>query len=378
MKKTFVKILALCLSVLLVFSLFTACDCKKNCTHVYKNYVCTRCGCNYYTEGLVYTLNESGTGYVVRGKGLATNLEELFIPATHKNLPVTDIAENAFKDEKGIKVLNIADGVKTIGESAFYNCSNIGKARIPSTLIEIDESAFLKCISLKFNSYGNAKYLGNEVNPYFYLASVSSYSIDTIDIHVRCKMINQQSIDECKDLKYSENNGFYYLGSNVNPYIYLAKPVSLSQTQVLIDYNCSIVNPKAISMLESVGQITSHVGNGYFRVEKGCLIDNQNNSIIAGCEVFDLDNSATAIGPYAFAGRKFAEVIISNNITSIGKGAFSNCENLTDVTIAKSVIKMGANVFDGCEKLQNIVLEHDKTPNYWHSNWKGNNNAIVS
>ena len=382
MKKNLVKILALCLSTLMAFSLFTACDCnetaEKKCQHVYENYVCTLCGCDYYTEGLEYALNEFGTGYIVLGKGTATDLTELYIPATHENLPVTDIKEGAFKGEKGIKVLNIADGVKTIGARAFYDCTKMEKARIPSTLSEIGESAFVGCIRLNYTTYGNARYLGNEDNPFFYLCAINSRSILNIDIDIRCRIINHDAFEDCEYLTYTEKNGFYYLGSVANPYIYLAKPVSTDLHFVEIDYNCSIINPKAISSLDEVIDITSHVGNGYFRVENGCLIDNINNMIIAGCDSFKLETTATAIGPYAFAFNTVEKLEIPANITSISVGAFSNCLFLTDVEIASSVKKVGENAFDGCVNLEDIILEHTQMPTTWHANWKGTNDAIVS
>ncbi len=382
MKNNFVKILALCLSLIMSFTLFTACDDtssgEQKCNHAYENYVCTICGCDYYTEGLEYTLNAFGTGYTVLGKGTATDLSELYIPATHENLPVTDIAESAFEDERGIKVLHIADGVKTIGARAFYDCVMMEKARIPSTLIEIGESAFVSCIRLSYNVYGNARYLGNETNPYFYLCALTSRSILKIDIDIRCRIINHDAFEDCENLKYTEKNGFYYLGSFANPYIYLAKPVSTDINFVEIDYNCSIVNPKAITVLDEVIDITSHVGNGYFRVENGCLIDRLSNVIIVGCDSFNLETSATAIGPYAFADNSVEKVNIPSNITSISVGAFSNCLNLTDVNIADSVKMVGAKVFDGCLKLEDIILEHTGQPTKWHADWKGNNNAIVS
>ena len=50
------------------------------------------------------------------------------------------------------------------------------------------------------------------------------------------------------------------------------------------------------------------------------------------------------------------EVIIGNNITSVGKNAFMNYENLTTVTLGQSVELIDVNAFNGCENLTTINI----------------------
>lgn len=50
------------------------------------------------------------------------------------------------------------------------------------------------------------------------------------------------------------------------------------------------------------------------------------------------------------------KVVVPNSITSIGKYAFSYCENVTDITIPNSVTSIGVGAFASCEGLTNIII----------------------
>ncbi len=65
-----------------------------------------------------------------------------------KNL--TSIGTRSFRDMKGIKTVEIPDGVMSIGDSAFYNCESIdGELEIPGSVKTIGKNAFNKCINIR-------------------------------------------------------------------------------------------------------------------------------------------------------------------------------------------------------------------------------------
>ena len=51
----------------------------------------------------------------------------------------------------------------------------------------------------------------------------------------------------------------------------------------------------------------------------------------------------------------------SKSVTSIGEGAFSDCENLISITIPDSVTSIGKNAFSGCKSLKNIEIPSSVT-----------------
>ena len=60
-----------------------------------------------------------------------------------------------------------------------------------------------------------------------------------------------------------------------------------------------------------------------------------------------LPTSLTTIGEEAFAGGAFRYVKLSTKAKTIGKRAFADCPNLTDIYIPKSVTSIADDAFEG-------------------------------
>ncbi|MGM9585237.1 MAG: leucine-rich repeat domain-containing protein [Faecousia sp.] len=62
---------------------------------------------------------------------------------------ITTIGDNAFKDCTNISSVNIPYGVTKIGKLAFGNCTSLADVSIPNTVTRIDFSAFRNCSKLR-------------------------------------------------------------------------------------------------------------------------------------------------------------------------------------------------------------------------------------
>lgn len=75
------------------------------------------------------------------------------IPSTvtinNKTFAVTEIAANAFKNNKKLKTVSIGKNVKKIGDNAFMGCSSLTKIIIPAKVEKIGKKAFYNCKKLK-------------------------------------------------------------------------------------------------------------------------------------------------------------------------------------------------------------------------------------
>ena len=62
-----------------------------------------------------------------------------------------------------------------------------------------------------------------------------------------------------------------------------------------------------------------------------------------------------------FEGSKIKEIVIPNNITSIGDWVFYGCSSLTSVTIPDSVTRFGIGAFFGCSSLTSVSIGNSVT-----------------
>ncbi len=156
--------------------------------------------CNVNVSLYTYKALEEGNAKIVRYNGHETDVA---VPETIMGLTVTEIGRSAFADTyitavtlpdsvvaiddkafadcSELAEVNLGNGVKTIGNSAFEKCVAIEKIIIPAQVTSIGESAFADCEKLaevtidvttrcKDNSFENTPWK-NGINIYNYDAS---------------------------------------------------------------------------------------------------------------------------------------------------------------------------------------------------------------
>lgn len=73
---------------------------------------------------------------------------------------------------------------------------------------------------------------------------------------------------------------------------------------------------------------------------------------------YEIDGApVTVIGEDAFRNSEIKSIILPDTLTTIQRGAFSGCEQLTAITIPKNVTALGSGVFNSCESLKDITIE---------------------
>ena len=80
--------------------------------------------------------------------GYNGNDEHVEIPETLCGLKVVEIGKCVFADKTFIKSIKLPNTLKTLGNSAFYGCSNIETITIPDLVCEIPDSCFANCLNL--------------------------------------------------------------------------------------------------------------------------------------------------------------------------------------------------------------------------------------
>ena len=181
------------------------------------------------TEELDFELNEDNESYKVVGLGPITDVE-VIIPLIYNGKPVTVIGDNAFCESDIISIIItnsvvsigdyafwncskltsvvIGDNLTSIGNGAFSGCSSLQNITIGSSVTSIGSNAFYNCTSLKYNAKDGLNYLGNDTNPYLYLAAVENTNVSSVIIDANCKIIGCSVFSACSSLV-----NVYYCGT---------------------------------------------------------------------------------------------------------------------------------------------------------------------
>ena len=64
-----------------------------------------------------------------------------------------------------------------------------------------------------------------------------------------------------------------------------------------------------------------------------------------------------------FYGAKFTEIVVGDNVTTLGNNAFRTCSQLATLTLGKNVSTIGSNALAGCTKLTTIKGVHASSDN---------------
>ena len=119
-------------------------------------------------------------------------LTEVVIPET-----ITEIGSAAFYWSKTIQSVIMHDNVTKVGRYAFNGCSALTNVRISNSLSFVGDSAFSYCNNMNYNTYGNAYYLGNEINPHVYLVDAVNEEITSCEISETCRFIGSYALARC-------------------------------------------------------------------------------------------------------------------------------------------------------------------------------------
>ena len=210
--------------------------------------------------------------------------------------------------------------VKTIGYSAFRNCSSLISVAIGNSVTNINGMAFYNCI------YLTTVVMGNSVNT-----------------------INSSAFEGCSSL------------------VSISIPNSVLKMDTRVFYGCSslssVILPNTITTIEeqtfygcsSLASIT--IPNSVTDIGKNAFY---------GCSSLtslDIPNTVTVIKEGTFKNcRSLVSLIIPNSVTSIGDMAFMGCRNLVSITIPNSVKSIEVGAFADCNKLEEVYCYAETVP----------------
>ncbi len=232
---------------------------------------------------------------------------------------VTSIGDHAFYECTNLESVIIPDSVTSIGDFAFYQCTRLPHILIPKSVTRIGEKAFAKCEKLTTAVVANINSNINREEEHYafdldkdpYVSSFVLYSKG------EAELVSDYISDynKCDGLKWS----------------------------LRLDNGCLTISP------ESNDDNSEKAINNY--PDFHALLENYPVREVV------IEEGVTSIGDEAFAGcRGLTSVTIPESVTSIGKSAFSGCWSLTSVNIPKSLPSIGDSAFRECWSLTSVTF----------------------
>lgn len=190
------------------------------------------------------TDNDTNTGWSISDSGVLTFL-------TSNDLPSYDAGEAPWYNSQAlITSVVIPEGVTSIGENAFYGCTNLTSVTIPASVTTIGIGAFQDCANLSAVTYGGTADQWNAMEIGTYNDALTSANIIGSDghIHVYSSAVTLPTCDvrgyttlTCRSCDYSQIDDSSYtdaLGHYWNAGVITTQPTGDSQGE--ITYTCIV------------------------------------------------------------------------------------------------------------------------------------------
>ena len=253
---------------------------------------------------------------------------------------VKSIGNSAFYGCTNLLSITIPYSINSIGESAFYGCTNLPSITIPYSVTNIGRDAFHGCFFV-YDSFINNSSLTSDTNWGAILSDVETDEgllIKGDTLVVRCRLWATSATIPNSVIRIND-----YAFSNCSGLTSVTIPNSVTSIGSWAFSSCN-----GLTSIMIPSRVTS-IGNNAFR---DC----------SGLTSFDIPNSVTTINYATFAGcTSLTSINIPNNVTDLASCAFLGCTGLTTVNIGSGVTSINKQTFKECTSLTNITIPNSVT-----------------
>lgn len=294
---------------------------------------------------------------VIGRNSIPKGVERVVIPES-----VTTIAEGAFYGCYLIRSIVIPRNVTKIGHTSFMDCEKLSSIKIENEAVQIGPSAFSGCRNyadangylivnnILFDYYG---YEENVVIPDG-VTTIDQYAFNDCDC-VK-SIVLPKSVTKICDyaFQFAANLERVTLGVSVQE---IGEDLFDFGANVTIcapagSYAEKYANEMGIPIVVEGKAVVATNNTKDFDVENGVLIEYKGHS-----KNVVIPDEVTSIGDRAFADKHFLKtVIIPDHVQKIGWAAFANCRELECVNLPQALTHLSSLAFQHCRKLTQIAL----------------------
>ncbi|MDE6401438.1 MAG: leucine-rich repeat domain-containing protein, partial [Clostridiales bacterium] len=296
------------------------------------------------------------------------------------------IGDNVFAAREKITAIVIPDSVTEIGEKSFFNCAGLTELTLPENLISIGNSAFGGCDGLKtvkipdgVKHIGNSAFSGcirlatvelpDDLEIIDDFAFAQCYALTELDCPDSLKSIGGEAFKMSGLVRVRFNIGLESVGYSA---FYLCdRLIEVQNFDISIApegarYQIGLHNEIRYFDEEETSEIVT-TDDGYMFYKGDITFNSLYSDVHSVLVAYKGNETALRLPddfedkPYSVYGNAFCRnvdltsVNIPSTVKLIGRRAFYDCDNLTNVEIAAE--KLDYETFFGCEKLKTATID---------------------
>ena len=334
------------------------------------------------SAGLSYAINSDETTCTITGIGNCTDTD-IYIPVLIDGYEVTGIGESAFYNCTNLTGVTIGNSVITIGKLAFWNCNGLTSVTIPSSVTTIGEQAFVECDGLvSVTIPDSVATIGDLV--FVYCRNLTSIIVDENNVAYQSINGNLYSKDGAVLVAYAsgKTDTNLVIPDSVTTIGYGAFAWCYNFTSVTIGKSVTTIGDFAFF---ACGNLTSIIFDGtvaqWVSIEKGSDWDDfigeytiyctdgeiaKNGTVTshsAGLQ-YTFENNPllgriciiTGIGTCADSDIIIPPMIDNAPVTMIGENAFNDIDTITSITLPSTLYIIKKFAFWDCGNLTKVVM----------------------